>query len=229
MAPGPARPRPPDRIASHCYAALRVRLAVFGVSGGTGLTAVARHLGMSKNAFEIQMLYGMADPIKEAIQSLGYRAAIVGDTPVSSASDDVEERDDVKLAPLFVRCELAWLAGVFALWTHRWWAVALTYYWGLTLTTQAILTPDLAAGFPDPAFIVFWTLHSMVVWAAVYLTWGLGLTPDWRSYRTTVAVTAAWAATHRPCPRSRRPWAPSTGDTRSAWPWRSPRRCRPGR
>ena len=63
-------------------------------------------------------------------------------------------------------CDLAWMAAVYALWTHRWWAVALTYYWGLTLTTQAILTPDLAAGFPDPAFIVFWTLHSMVVWAA---------------------------------------------------------------
>jgi hypothetical integral membrane protein (TIGR02206 family) len=90
-------------------------------------------------------------------------------------------------------CDLAWMVAVYGLWTHRWWAVALTYYWGLTLTTQAVITPDLAAEFPDPVFILFWAMHSMVVWAAAYLTWGLGLAPDWRSYRTAIAVTAAWA------------------------------------
>ena len=37
-------------------------------------------------------------------------------------------------------CDLAWMVAVVGLWTHRWWAVALTYYWGLTLTTQAIIT-----------------------------------------------------------------------------------------
>jgi hypothetical integral membrane protein (TIGR02206 family) len=91
-------------------------------------------------------------------------------------------------------CDLAWMAAVYALWTHRRWAVALTYYWGLTLTTQAVLTPDLAADFPDPGFVVFWAVHLLVVWAAVYLTWGLGLTPDWRSYRTALLVTAGWAS-----------------------------------
>jgi hypothetical integral membrane protein (TIGR02206 family) len=90
-------------------------------------------------------------------------------------------------------CDLAWMVAVFGLWTQRWWAVALTYYWGLTLTTQAIITPDLVAEFPDPVFVLFWAMHSMVVWAAVYLTWGLGLTPDWRSYRAALVATATWA------------------------------------
>ena len=67
-------------------------------------------------------------------------------------------------------CDLAWMAAAYALWTHRRWAVSLTYYWGLTLTTQAILTPDLAADFPDPVFLMFWAMHLLVVWAAVYLT-----------------------------------------------------------
>jgi hypothetical integral membrane protein (TIGR02206 family) len=92
-------------------------------------------------------------------------------------------------------CDLAWMVAVLGLWTHRWWAVALTYYWGLTLTTQAIITPDLVAEFPDPVFILFWAMHSMVVWAAVYLTWGLGLIPDWRSYRAALVATAAWGVT----------------------------------
>lgn len=90
-------------------------------------------------------------------------------------------------------CDLAWMVAAYALWMHRRWAVALTYYWGLTLTTQAVITPDLAAGFPDPAFWLFWTLHLLVIWAAVYLTWGLGLVPDWRSYRTALVVTGVWA------------------------------------
>ena len=90
-------------------------------------------------------------------------------------------------------CDLASFVAIFALWTQRWWAVGLTYYWGLTLTTQAIITPDLGADFPDPVFLLFWAMHLLVVWAAVYLTWGLGIRPTWRSYRVGVATTAVWA------------------------------------
>jgi len=92
-------------------------------------------------------------------------------------------------------CDLASGVAVYALWTRRRWAAALTYFWGLTLTSQAVLTPDLAADFPDPIFVLFWAMHLLVVWAAVYLVWALGLGPDWRRYRVAVAVTAAWAVT----------------------------------
>jgi len=84
---------------------------------------------------------------------------------------------------------------IYALWTHKRWAVGLVYYWGLTLTTQAIITPDLAAAFPDPVFILYWGMHLIIVWAAVYLVWGRGLTPNWRTYGIAVAATAVWAVT----------------------------------
>lgn len=90
-------------------------------------------------------------------------------------------------------CDLSTFAAACALWTHRWWAVGLTYFWGLTLTTQAIITPDLSATFPEPVFLLFWGMHLLVVWAAVYLTFGLGLGPDWRTYRFCVAATGVWA------------------------------------
>ena len=90
-------------------------------------------------------------------------------------------------------CDLAAAVAVIGLWTHRRWAAALTYFWGITLTTQAVLTPDLAADFPDPIFILFWVMHIGTVWAAVHLTWTRGLHPDWRRYRMAVLVTAAWA------------------------------------
>ncbi len=92
-------------------------------------------------------------------------------------------------------CDLAWVAAVVALWTHRPTPVALTYYWGLALTTQALITPALNRDFPDPKFLAYWGMHLLVVWAAVFLTWGLGLHPTWREFRRTVAVTAVWAVT----------------------------------
>lgn len=89
-------------------------------------------------------------------------------------------------------CDVAALLAPYALWTRRHWAVSLTYYWGLTLTTQAVITPDLSRDFPDPVFILFWGMHLLIVWAAIYLTWGVGIAPDWRSYVTAVVVTLGW-------------------------------------
>ncbi len=125
-------------------------------------------------------------------------------------------------------CDLASAVAVYALWTRRRWAAALTYFWGLTLTSQAVLTPDLAADFPDPIFVLFWAMHVLVVWAAVYLVWALGLGPDWRSYRTSVAITAAWAVTvfvfnvvvgTNYGYLNAKPTAASALDVLGPWPW----------
>lgn len=91
-------------------------------------------------------------------------------------------------------CDLAWVAAIWALWTRRRLPTALTYYWGLTLTVQGILTPSLGQVFPDPQWFVFWGKHLLVVWAALYLTLGLGCGPTWRDYRWAVVLTAAWVA-----------------------------------
>ena len=90
-------------------------------------------------------------------------------------------------------CDLAWVAACVALWTRHWAATALVYFWGLTLTVQGIITPSLQQPFPDPRYVMFWGMHFLTVWAAVYLTFGLGVRPTWRSYRFAVAVTATWA------------------------------------
>jgi hypothetical integral membrane protein (TIGR02206 family) len=91
--------------------------------------------------------------------------------------------------------DLATIAAAYALWSHRHWAFALTYYWGLTLSTQALVSPVLKSpDFPSHEFLGFWAIHLLVVWAAIYLTWGRRSRPTWRSYRFVVAVTAVWAA-----------------------------------
>jgi hypothetical integral membrane protein (TIGR02206 family) len=91
-------------------------------------------------------------------------------------------------------CDLAWMTAAYALWTRSWWSTALTYYWGLTLSTQGLITPSLGQTFPDPRYFGFWSLHFLVVWSALYLTFGIGIRPSWRGYRVTVAATAVWAA-----------------------------------
>ena len=91
--------------------------------------------------------------------------------------------------------DLATVAAAYALWSQRHWAYALTYYWGLVLSTQALISPVLySPDFPHYEFLAFWAIHLLVVWAAIYLTWGRGMRPTWRSYRTVVAITTAWAA-----------------------------------
>ncbi|WP_208301382.1 TIGR02206 family membrane protein [Mycobacterium sp. DL440] len=97
-------------------------------------------------------------------------------------------------------CDVAELAAAYALWSQRHWAFVLTYYWGLVLSSQALITPDIgtakdgAPDFPHHLFVTFFTLHVLVVLAAIYLTWGRGMRPRWRDYRFAVVATLVWAA-----------------------------------
>lgn len=91
-------------------------------------------------------------------------------------------------------CDLAWIAATWALWTHRPFPVALTYFWGLTLTIQGVVTPSLNEDLPHPRYFAFWALHLLVVWAAVYLVVGLRHAPRWRDFGAAVATTLGWAA-----------------------------------
>jgi hypothetical integral membrane protein (TIGR02206 family) len=97
-------------------------------------------------------------------------------------------------------CDVAELMAAYALWSQRHWAFVLAYYWGLVLSSQALITPDVgtaaegAPDFPHHLFDTFFALHVLVVWAAIYLTWGLGMRPTWRSYRFAIIVTLVWVA-----------------------------------
>ena len=92
----------------------------------------------------------------------------------------------------FQLCDLAWMAAAHALWTRHRFSVGLLYYWGLTLTSQALITPQLERDFPHLEFVMFWSSHILVVLAAIYLTWGLSSQPGWREYCSTSLVTIGW-------------------------------------
>lgn len=86
------------------------------------------------------------------------------------------------------------LASVLALWRPRPLLVELVYFWALTASLQAVLTPDLGQAFPSIFYFTYFTTHSGAVIAACVLVFGCRHLPRpgavWRVY----ALTAAWAA-----------------------------------
>ncbi|MGV0790906.1 YwaF family protein [Mycolicibacterium sp. XJ1819] len=91
--------------------------------------------------------------------------------------------------------DFATMVTAYAWWSQKRWAYALTYYWGLVLSVQALISPALTGpDFPHYRFLAFWSIHLLVVWAAIYLTWGRGMRPGWRSYGFVVAATLSWVA-----------------------------------
>jgi hypothetical integral membrane protein (TIGR02206 family) len=74
-------------------------------------------------------------------------------------------------------CDWAMVVIIVALWTgnRRWLEVA--YFWGIGGTLQAIITPNLAFGFPDLRFISFFVAHSGIIIGIVFLMLIYGFRP----------------------------------------------------
>ena len=83
---------------------------------------------------------------------------------------------------------------VIALWAPRPLPVELAYFWGLTASLQAVLTPDVPKGFPDLYFWTYFLTHSGAVVAACLLVFGRRLRPRPGAVRRAFAASIAVAA-----------------------------------
>jgi hypothetical integral membrane protein (TIGR02206 family) len=74
-------------------------------------------------------------------------------------------------------CDWAMFVIIVALCTgnRRWLEVA--YFWGIGGTLQALITPNLAFGFPDLRFISFFVAHSGIIIGIVFLMLIYGFRP----------------------------------------------------
>jgi hypothetical integral membrane protein (TIGR02206 family) len=81
----------------------------------------------------------------------------------------------------FQLCDWVIFAAAAALVWRRQLPYEIAYFWGLSGTLQALLTPDLAEDFPHSHFFTFQILHAGAVVAILFLTLGLGMRPRWRS------------------------------------------------
>jgi hypothetical integral membrane protein (TIGR02206 family) len=85
------------------------------------------------------------------------------------------------------------VVAIVALWRPRPLLVEIVYFWALTASLQAVVTPDLGQAFPSIFYFTYFATHVGVVVAACLLTFGLRMLPRpgavWRVY----IVTAAFA------------------------------------
>ena len=95
--------------------------------------------------------------------------------------------------------DVATLVSVAALWRPGSALLAeLVYFWALSASVQAIVTPDLGRAFPDPVFLGYFVTHSGAVVAACLLMFGMRRAPRRgavvRAYALTAVVAAVAAA-----------------------------------
>jgi hypothetical integral membrane protein (TIGR02206 family) len=86
------------------------------------------------------------------------------------------------------------IVAALALWNPRPLVFELAYFWGLTASLQAVLTPDLDSAFPSLFFFTYFATHCGAVVAAVFLAWGCRLVPRQGAVVRIFAATAAFAA-----------------------------------
>jgi hypothetical integral membrane protein (TIGR02206 family) len=84
------------------------------------------------------------------------------------------------------------LVSVVALWRlESALLVELVYFWALSASLQAVLTPDLGQSLPDVLFFTYFVTHSGAIAAACLLVFGTRRAPRsnavWRAYVITVA------------------------------------------
>lgn len=161
------------------YGASHAVAAAVGVAGAVGIVVLGRWV--RGRPVERQVSRGFAIVLAVFTIPLQIRQWLPGEFDINTS------------VPLQI-CDLGWMVAVHALWTKEPRTSAVLYYWGLTLTVQAVATPTLGSDFPDLDFIKFWGMHLMTIWAALYLTFGLRVRPGWRGFRFTVLWSLAWAA-----------------------------------
>ena len=85
-------------------------------------------------------------------------------------------------------CSLAWIVAVWGLFSRRRLPRALIYFWGIGLSTQAFVTPNLSNndGIVSWRFWTFWVMHWQVVGTALVEVIGLRFRPTWPDWRRTV-------------------------------------------
>ena len=124
-------------------------------------------------------------------------------------------------------CDLAVILTVIALWTLGPRVSELAYFWGVTGSLQAILTPDLRWGFPDYWWIKFFLTHCGVVLGVVYLAVTGRVRPTvgsvWRVWMLTNVYAALAGLINWGCRTNygylaHKPMQPSLLDYLGPWP-----------
>jgi hypothetical integral membrane protein (TIGR02206 family) len=101
--------------------------------------------------------------------------------------------DRASSLPLHV-CDFSIIAVPLALLTGWRPARAIAYFWGIGLSTQGLITPDLRFGPATLPFWLFWATHFVIVGGGIYEVAARGFRPAWKDYGVAAAAALAYAA-----------------------------------
>ena len=121
----------------------------------------------------------------------------------------------------------------------RWRLVELVYFWGLSASLQAVLTPDLAYNFPSVFYFTYFGYHIGAILAGLVFVFGLRMYPRPGAVARVYAASLAWVAVagagdlltgpattctfarSRSTARCSMSWAGGRGTSSRRWRWRS--------
>lgn len=137
---------------------------------------------------------------------------------------------DVRISLPLQMCDLVPLLAIPALATRSRPLLAIVFYWGLALCTQAFITPTVQYGPASIRFWLFWTTHAQIVASALYAPVGLNFVPTFRDLRSALlalipygvlvlAVNAALDTNYAFAGRTK-PSNPTILDHLGEWPMR---------
>jgi hypothetical integral membrane protein (TIGR02206 family) len=86
------------------------------------------------------------------------------------------------------------LAAIIALLTRRRLFIELVYFWALSASLQAVLTPDLGSSFPSVFYFTYFLYHLGSIVAACLLVFGCRLYPRPGAIGRVYMLTLAFAA-----------------------------------
>ena len=125
-------------------------------------------------------------------------------------------------------CDASILIGPVVLLTAHRRLYELLYFWGIGGALQALATPIVTRGFPDPRCLGFFLGHGLVLSSALYATVVLRLRPVPRSILRVWLITTAYGLAMVPVNHwlgtnylfvLRKPDTPSLLDLMGPWPW----------
>ncbi|MCG7275919.1 TIGR02206 family membrane protein [Corynebacterium singulare] len=127
-------------------------------------------------------------------QMVGWALLVLG-TAWTVISLDPKQFDIRESLPLHL-CDVLRPILALGLITDNEHALTLTYFWGIILNPQAIITPDVIYYFSPRwlRFATYWFFHIVALAVPLGLTFGLGYRPTWKGYRFAVKVTPVWMA-----------------------------------
>ncbi|HWY16799.1 MAG TPA: TIGR02206 family membrane protein [Rhizomicrobium sp.] len=124
-------------------------------------------------------------------------------------------------------CSWASIAAIVTLIRPNQRSFELAYFWALTGTLQALVTPELFYDFPDLRFIVFFAFHGGAIASVLFLVLGAGMRPYPASIPRVLAASLVYLVVALATNRifhtnfgylSAKPAKPSLLDLMGPWP-----------